>query len=191
MVVIKPNKRDGRLIEHRVRISKFLSYILRHNPAKFNLRIDQYGYADISDILSMLKQRFPALNKEGLFELVSQDSKGRFEIIDDKIRATYGHSIAVKLPNQAIKPPEFLYHGTSKKAMDLILEQGLKPMRRQFVHLSQNREDAIRVGLRHTPEPVILNSAQDAYSEGIEFFKQANTYLAKFIPKQYISQCEE
>ena len=176
----------------RVHISKFLSYVLRHNPAKFNLRIDQYGFVDIDNILSILKQRFPGLSKEGLFELVSQDYKGRFEIIDDKIRATYGHSIAVELPNLPIKPPEFLYHGTSKKAMDLILKQGLKPMHRQFVHLSQNREDAIRVGLRHTPEPVILKIlAQDAYLEGIEFFKQANTYLAKFIPKQYIKHCEE
>jgi putative RNA 2'-phosphotransferase len=177
----------------RVHVSKFLSYILRHNPAKFNLRIDQYGFADINDILSILKQRFPVFNKEGLFELVSQDSKGRFEIIDDKIRATYGHSITVQLPNQPIKPPEFLYHGTSKKAMDLILKGGLKPMHRQFVHLSQNREDAIRrVGLRHTQEPVILKIlAQDAYFKGIEFFKQANTYLARFIPEQYIGHCEE
>ncbi len=176
----------------RVRISKFLSYILRHNPAKFNLRINQYGFADINDILSILKQRFRVFSKQRLFELVNRDSKGRFEIIDDKIRATYGHSIVVKLPNQPIKPPEFLYHGTSKQAMDLILEQGLKPMHRQFVHLSQNREDAIRVGLRHTQKPVILEIlSQDAYLAGIEFFKQANTYLARFIPKQYIRHCEE
>jgi putative RNA 2'-phosphotransferase len=175
-----------------VHISKFLSYVLRHNPAKFNLRIDQYGFAEIKDILSILKPRFPVFSKESLFALVNQDSKGRFEIIEDKIRATYGHSITVKLPNQPIKPPEFLYHGTSKKAMDLILKQGLKSMARQFVHLSQNREEAIQVGLRHTPEPVILKiSAQDAYLEGIEFFKQADTYLARFIPQQYISHCEE
>lgn len=176
----------------RVNISKFLSYILRHNPARFNLRIDKNGYIDINDILAILKKRFQGFTKEELLKLVKQGSKGRFEVLDDKIRATYGHSISIELPNLPVRPPVILYHGTSKEALTKILKEGLKPMRRQFVHLSKDWEGAFKVGLRHTRKPVILKiSTQQAYREGIEFFKEANTYLARFIPKKYIRSCAD
>ncbi len=175
-------------MERKTKISKLLSYILRHNPFKFNLKLDAYGYADIDDILQIINERFTGFTIDMLLDLVKNDAKGRFEISNNKIRATYGHSVAVKLPNLPVEPPRFLYHGTSEEALDKILNEGfLKPMQRQFVHLSQNKEDAFRVGLRHTKKPIILEiSAHMAYLDGIEFFRQKNTYLARFIPKEYI-----
>jgi len=170
-----------------IRISKFLSYVLRHNPAKFNLKISKNGCIDLNDILKIIKSKFPGFNRERLKELVAQDPKERFQILNNKIRATYGHSISVELPNQPIKPPEILYHGTSMQAQAKILNTGLKSMCRQFVHLSQSRQDAFSVGLRHTQKPVILKIlALDAHQNGIKFYKQANTYLAEFIPREYI-----
>jgi putative RNA 2'-phosphotransferase len=170
-----------------IRISKFLSYILRHNPAKFNLKISKNGCVDVEEVLTIIKSKFPGFNKERLKELVAQDPKERFQILNNKIRATYGHSIPVELPDQPIKPPEVLYHGTSMQAQAKILNTGLKPMHRQFVHLSQNQKVAFSVGLRHAQQPAILKIlALDAHQKGIKFYRQANTYLAKFIPKEYI-----
>lgn len=176
----------------RVQVSKFLSYILRHNPARFNLKIDKNGYIDVDEILKILKRRFLGFTKKELLELIRQDVKGRFEVLDNKIRATYGHSIPIELPNLAVEPPEILYHGTSKEACLRILKEGLRPMRRQFVHLSLDKQDAFSVGLRHTQKPTILKiSALKAYLEGIEFFKSTNIYLCRFIPKKYIEPCED
>ena len=171
----------------KVRISKFLSYILRHNPDKFNLPLDKNGYAPINGILVILKEKFAGFSKEELSDLIKTDPKGRFAIQGDKIRATYGHSLPIELTHKPVEPEQFLYHGTSRSAAVKILKEGLKPMHRQFVHLSGNKEDAFGVGLRHTHKPVILKvKAKEAHSRGIEFFKEKDTYLAKYIPGKFI-----
>lgn len=172
---------------YRVRLSKFLSYILRHNPDKYELKLDKNGYAELENIIDILKKRFKSFLKDDLFFLVDNDPKGRFEIIGNKIRARYGHSVEVYPKSESIIPPEILYHGTSKESLGKILNEGLKPMARQFVHLSLNEKDAHAVGLRHTKNPFIIRiMAKKAASDGIKFFKEAKLFLAKSIPKEYI-----
>jgi len=173
---------------YRIRLSKFLSFILRHSPDKYDLSIDKNGYAEVDSVINILKPRFKNFKKEDLFELVKDDPKGRFEISGSRIRATYGHSINVVPRSESVEPPEILYHGTSKESAGKIIEEGLSPMDRQFVHLSVNEQDAYAVGSRHTEEPVILRiMARKAASEGIVFYKEGKLFLAKYIPKGYIS----
>ncbi|MGD2279371.1 MAG: RNA 2'-phosphotransferase [Candidatus Omnitrophota bacterium] len=175
------------MTEFRIRLSKFLSYVLRHDPGKYGLKLDKHGCADLEKVLSVLKERFKKFQKNDLTRLVERDPKGRFEISGNKIRATYGHSIEVQPVSEKITPPEVLYHGTSKESADEILKNGLKPMDRQFVHLSVNEDDAYSVGSRHTENPVILEiMAKEAFDDGVEFFKEGHLYLAKEIPAGYI-----
>jgi len=172
---------------YKLKLSKFLSYLLRHQPAKYELKLDKNGYADLEKILGILEKRFKYFKREDLFNLVKNEPKGRFEIIDNKIRATYGHSIEVYPKTESIIPPEILYHGTSDESLEKILQEGLKPMGRQFVHLSLNEKDAYAVGLRHTKKPVILKiMARGASLDGIKFFRKRNLFLVKSVPKHYI-----
>ena len=108
---------------------------------------------------------------ETLEKVVEQSDKKRFELTNGKIRALYGHSIPAKIKKEEIIPPEILYHGTSRKAVEAILIEGLKPMKRQYVHLSYNPDIAYDVGKRKDDQPVILQiNARNAYEDGVVFY---------------------
>jgi putative RNA 2'-phosphotransferase len=178
--------------KERVRISKFLSLILRHEAAKFGVTLDEHGFADVDSVLSVLQKSFPDFTQDDLPDLAAQDEKGRFEIIDDKIRARYGHSLYVKPTVEPTEPPEILYHGTSRKAAQWILEQGLRSMSRRFVHLSATVEEARKVGRRHSRDVVIFEiKARAARDAGIDFFAEHNTYLAEHIPADFLETIKD
>jgi putative RNA 2'-phosphotransferase len=173
---------------NRTRLSKFLSYVLRHDPAKYDLRPDKYGFVSITEVLHVLRKRFRNFKEEELFELTRDDTKGRFEVAGRKMRATYGHSYDVIPYALEEAPPEVLYHGTSRENAEIILKEGLRPMDRKYVHLSINTADAHAVGSRHDEDPVILRiMAAEAALAGIKFYREANVFLVEYVPQEFIS----
>ncbi|MHC1636240.1 MAG: 5-formyltetrahydrofolate cyclo-ligase [Candidatus Methanospirareceae archaeon] len=171
----------------RVKVSKLMSYILRHAPDKFELPIDEYGFAPLSKLVKAVSSVYDWVTEKHVMEVVERCEKGRFEIKDDKIRATYGHTIRIEKTPPEVEPPDILYHGTSPASLKSIMREGLKPMKRQYVHLSETREDAFQVGKRKAHSPVILRiNAKEAYKEGIKFFREGKVYLTKSVPPKYI-----
>lgn len=172
------------------RISKTMSYALRHNPEKFGLILDEYGWADAYILLSSLNKLYTSIHLtfQDMEEIVCTDEKGRYEIKDGKIRAVYGHSVKIKIKKKKTKPPEILYHGTTPKAAESILKSELLPMGRQYVHLSIDKETAIKVGERRTDKPVVLKvMAASAYKDGINFYEENNgIWLSDRVPAKYI-----
>lgn len=153
------------------RISKFLSYILRHKPETIGLELDAEGWASVQDILDKSDK---GLTRQKIEQAVVTNDKQRFSLSDDgqMIRANQGHSLNVDLGLKHIEPPEYLYHGTATRFLDSILEQGLKPRSRQFVHLSADTDTAVNVGQRHG-KPVILKlPAKAMHQNGHAFFWQ-------------------
>lgn len=123
--------------------------------------------------------------------MVEADPKGRFSFLDEqkRIRANYGHSIEGVNPEyEAVKPPEFLYHGTTPEAKNKILAEGIKPMGRNYVHLSVNIKEAKKVAQRRTNNELIFKiRALKAYQAGQEFYKTAeNIYLTDQIAAKYL-----
>ncbi len=169
--------------EKRKRISKFLSGLLRHYPEKFKVKIDEYGWANVKDVLRILR-----VDREILELIVRFDPKGRFEMRDDKIRARYGHSIQIKFDwSDKGKIPQKLYHGTSPNNLESILKEGLKPMKRLEVHLSDNLEDAIEVGKRYHSNPVILViDAKSLINAGFKVRKKGRVYTVDYVPPNFI-----
>ena len=166
--------------------SKELSYALRHAPWEYELEMDEEGYVPIEQLLSFLKH---PLTIEELYEIVKTDDKGRYDIKDGKICALYGHSFPQKILKQEACPPTVLYHGTAKRFIPSIQQNGLLAMKRQYVHLSTNIKTAIQVGKRKDEQPVLLViDAKKAYQDGIKFY-QGNkiTWLCHHLPSQYIS----
>jgi putative RNA 2'-phosphotransferase len=173
--------------KRRVRISKFLSYILRHAPERFNLSLDEYGFAPVDDVLKVLQTRYHSVSREDLLEIVRTDPKGRYEIAGDRIRAQYGHSIPIAVKSAEVVPPEHLFHGTAERNVAAILQEGLKPMRRRFVHLSTSSDEAMKVGRRHSANVVILRIlTRKARQSGVRFFREGSIYLAERIPPDCI-----
>ncbi|MBC7228025.1 MAG: RNA 2'-phosphotransferase [Thermoflexales bacterium] len=181
-----------------VKLSKFLSLILRHQPERFGLKLDEEGWASLPEVLEILRglPNFRWATRADVMELVergSGDGKRRFEVAGERIRARYGHTVSLSADLPPCTPPPRLYHGTSPHALKRIRQEGLRPMRRQYVHLSADRETAMRVGARHTPHPVILTvRAAEAAEAGILFHQaDESIYLAKAIPPEFLEFPEE
>jgi putative RNA 2'-phosphotransferase len=124
------------------RISRFLSYLLRHRPKEFPLAFDRHGFVACSEILDLVQERFLDATEQEVRAVVTESEKKRFELSDDRVRATYGHSFPVDLGLEPVQPPAELYYGTARDLAQSILHKGLKPRDRQFVHLSASLEDA-------------------------------------------------
>lgn len=117
-------------------------------------------------------------------------TKRRFEIVGDKIRATYGHSVPGVCAGELMEPPEELYHGTTTDAAAIIAVEGLKPMGRNYVHLSVAPDVAQMVAKRHGPQTVILKvKAKEAFLSGIHFwFFNDTNWNAEYIPITFLIQ---
>jgi len=170
----------------KVRVSRYVSYLLRHNPE--DLEMDDEGFVDLDELVSKVRRRFPEADRRLLKEIINQSERKRFEIVGEKIRAMYGHTIPVHIHLTEDKQIERLYHGTTSQAAKEILEKGLQPMKRRWVHLSPTEEIALEVGKRRTHCPAVLViDASEARKSGIRFFKATDkVYVCKCVPAKYI-----
>lgn len=172
------------------KISKFMSLILRHEPATIGLQLDEHGWADIAELLLKSARHRVVFSREDLLEVVSTNDKQRFALNEDatKIRANQGHSVDVELDLEATVPPDILYHGTVVKFLDSIKATGLKKMQRWHVHLSRDEETAIKVGNRRGDAIILRINCREMYKDGFLFFLSANgVWLTDNVPAKYIS----
>ena len=134
------------------------------------------------------RKRWRQVTIADLEAVLALPGKKRYEMENGRIRALYGHSTTSKIRKTPAEPPAILYHGTAPETADLIMQSGLKPMNRQYVHLSMDVETAVQVGSRKAPKPVILKvKAKDAYQAGIAFYEGHDlVWLADTIPPQFI-----
>lgn len=178
------------MTDSQKRISKILSYWLRHNPEQAGLHPDDYGWADLNAVLFALrKQKGIIYSIPDLVKLNVSTDKVRWEIDSAKelIRATHGHSFPVLLDDKAQTPPEILYHGTAEKSLLKIKEQGILPMSRKFVHLSENKQMAVSVAKRHGKPYIIEVLAKELENDGWQFYKTSdNVWLTEKIPVKYL-----
>ena len=88
------------------------------------------------------------------------------------------------------EPPEYLFHGTATCFLDAIMREGLKPMNRQFVHISPDYETAVRVGSRHGKPVVLKIRAKDFVNDGNELCRSSNgVWQAKYVAPEYFTVC--
>jgi len=174
--------------ERRSKLSKFLSYTLRHAPEKIGIKLNDGGWADVKELIEKSKHKI-MFDFNELKEVVKTCDKQRFTLSDDmcNIKCNQGHTVKVKLNFKEIAAPPILFHGTVDKFIEEIKKKGLLPMKRHHVHLSKDEETAIKVGSRRG-KPVILKiDAQKMQDAGFKFFISDNgVYLTDSVPKRYI-----
>ena len=140
------------------RLSRFLTFLLRHKPKEHPLTMDREGFAPWHEVVDLVRQRFYDVSEEQMRALIAGGSKKRFEIRGDMVRATYGHSFAIDLGGAAAEPPSELYFAAPGDLTQSMLQHGLEPRDRQYVHLSVTAAEAEAVARRHDPAPAILSS---------------------------------
>jgi len=173
-----------------VKISKFLSYVLRHRPDAIGLALDEGGWAAVDELIGRAAAAGRRLDRQRLQEVVETNDKQRFVLSEDgqRIRASQGHSIAVDLGLQPLEPPQVLYHGTATRFLAAIREQGLSPRSRTHVHLSADHDTAVRVGQRHGKPVVLVIDAAAMHAAGFRFFLSENgVWLTESVPHRFLS----
>ncbi|SDD57366.1 RNA 2'-phosphotransferase [Pedobacter soli] len=171
-------------------ISKFLSFVLRHSPETIGLSLDENGWANVDELLQKSSRDGKILTIEMLTHVVESNDKKRFAFNNDKtkIRASQGHSIEIELNLMAVTPPEQLYHGTVAKYLEGIKKEGLLKMSRQHVHLSKDKETAVKVGSRRGLAQILTVNAGEMHRDGFQFFLSDNgVWLTDSVPENYIA----
>ncbi|MCE5297220.1 MAG: RNA 2'-phosphotransferase [Euryarchaeota archaeon] len=177
-------------------IGRTMAGVLRHFPEKFGLEMDDQGFVDLRQFVNAMKdqsRRNHWIRPHHIIAIIETDPKGRYQVSNDQIRATYGHSIELdlKLPTEHI--PDTLYYPTTEEETDIVLETGLKPSDRKMVHLSKTYADALSAGKVRTEQPVILEiDAKGAIASGLVIGQAGRTvFLAASIPAEFLKRAEE
>ncbi|MDB5856271.1 MAG: 2-phosphotransferase [Herminiimonas sp.] len=176
--------------EHLIEASKFLSYVLRHEPEAIGITLDREGWADIELLIAAASTAGKWLDRELIATVVVTSDKKRFAFSDDglRIRAVQGHSTAsVDIDFVAQVPPEFLYHGTATRFLESIQSSGLVPGSRKYVHLSENEETALSVGSRYGKPVALKVSAGVMQERGFKFYRAENgVWLTLNVPAGFV-----
>ncbi|WP_175411294.1 RNA 2'-phosphotransferase [Streptomyces sp. TRM64462] len=172
-----------------VKVSKYLSRHLRHQPESIGLVLDPHGWVAIDDLLRAMDRHGMRISRAELEHVVAVNDKRRFTIDadSDRIRANQGHTVEVDLDLPPAAPPAYLYHGTVARSLDAIRAEGLRPMSRHHVHLSPDRETATRVGARRGRPVVLAVDAAAMHRDGHVFHVSANgVWLTDAVPVAYL-----
>jgi putative RNA 2'-phosphotransferase len=172
-----------------VKISKFLSRVLRHKPETIGLSLDKAGWVSVSELLRACERHEFPISRQELEAAVANNDKQRFSLSEDglRIRANQGHSIEVELGYQPLQPPEILYHGTVERFLASIKEKGLLKGWRHHVHLSPDVATATKVGARRGKPVILVVKSGQMYRDGYIFYQSANgVWLTNHVPAAYL-----
>ena len=183
---------DDRELDHLARI---LAGILRHFPDRYGIAVDPQGWVPLPRLVQVIRaqhRQYGWLKPHHLIALAETDPKGRYEIREDRIRATYGHTVDLELDLPTDGIPPVLFYPVTKDESDLVLEVGLRPTDRKKVHLSRTALDAYRAGRVRTPEPVLLTvDAERAQADGVVIRRAGKTvFLVDQVPPGYLGRFE-
>lgn len=171
------------------RISKFMSYVLRHRPDAIALNMNPQGWVDLDELIEKMNQKGYTVDVATIQTVVAENNKQRFKLDLEgrRIRANQGHSIAVDVELEQKTPPSILYHGSAQKNEGSILKEGLKKMNRQHVHLSSDIATAKQVGGRHGKPVVFVVRCDEMVADGLTFYLSENqVWLTTSVDSKYI-----
>ncbi len=174
-----------------VKISKYHSKHLRHQPERIGIKLALGGWVSVDELLAACKNHSFPINRAELNEVVASNDKKRFSFdsTGTLIRANQGHSVEIDLQLEPTIPPDMLYHGTGHGAVEAILREGLCKMSRHHVHLSKDIATAKTVGARHGRPVVFAVDAAAMHEAGYTFYCSENgVWLVDSVPPEYLNQ---
>ncbi len=173
------------------RLSRTIAHALRHRPERYGLDLDKDGWTPLEALIAALARdpQWAGLSADDIHAMMAAAGKQRYEIRGSHIRAIYGHSLEAKIEHPPAMPPDWLFHGTTQAALAGIRLHGLRPMRRQYVHLSTDAAAAAEVAARRTATPIIITvDAKAAHADGVTFHRGASKiWLAGGIAAKYLT----
>jgi putative RNA 2'-phosphotransferase len=185
---------NDRELDH---LGRVITGILRHFPEKYGLAVDEHGWIELPKLVEAIGRQHRGyahwIRMHHLVAIAESDPKGRYEVKDDRIRATYAHTLEVSLDLPTDNIPEELFFPVTAEEAAIVLEVGLKPSDRKMVHLSKTAEDARAAGQVRTPHPVILVvDTLAAQKAGHVIMRAGKTvYLVQQVDADFLDRAEE
>ncbi|MEE9236907.1 MAG: RNA 2'-phosphotransferase [Thermoplasmata archaeon] len=177
-------------------LGRTLAGVLRHFPQRYGVDMDEHGWVDLRDLVTAIQirqRKFRFLKPHHIIALIQTDPKGRYKFDEGRVMATYGHSIELDLDLPTENIPSILYYPTTEEECGILLEIGLRPADRQWVHLSDTLESATEAGQVRTTNPVIIEVDAEKAREGGVVIKKAGKfiYITTEVPPEYLRRMEE
>jgi putative RNA 2'-phosphotransferase len=176
-------------------LGRIMAGVLRHFPEKLGVTMDGHGWVDISEFVEAVggsRSGFQWLRDHHIEAIALTDPKGRYQVDGGMIRATYGHTIDIRLDDLPLAEIDEFYYPVTEEEIDIILEGGLNPIDRKHVHLSGSMEKAIEAGKVRTEIPLILHiDGKNAREDGVKIYHAGkDVYITDRIDAKYISKAE-
>ncbi|TPX34973.1 hypothetical protein SeMB42_g07235 [Synchytrium endobioticum] len=192
--------------DRATKLSKNLSYVLRHAAIKDGYNIRPDGFIKVSELLA--SSRFKGYSADEICAVVRDNDKQRFTLrketdatntSDYWIKANQGQSMELeRLELHIMSSPAELplaVHGTFKKCWPSISKTGLKRMSRTHIHMALGLpgEDAVISGMRSDADVYIYINVPLAMQDGIVFEKSPNNVILSrgldgVIPPKYFDR---
>lgn len=175
-------------------LGRLLTRILRHMAAELRLNMRADGFVKVGDLLKLDMKTFANVPLRShsiadIKEAVRRDNKQRFSLVEDDgelwIRANQGHTITTVESEMLLKPitsaeeVPVCVHGTYKRNLQSILEQGLKRMQRNHVHFSCGlpTDGDVISGMRRDVNVLIFLDVRKALEEGMKLYISDNKVI--------------
>jgi putative RNA 2'-phosphotransferase len=171
-------------------LAKMLSYVLGRRPDEFGLVPDAEGFVSIKEVLQALHEEpgWTYVRHGHIQEVMVGKERQTFEQIHDRLRAvnrSWSWSASPQIPNIL---PKRLLAPIRRRAHPVVMDRGLKSTAETCLVLSEDREMALRIGLRRDHEPILIEVlAVRAAEEGVEFIPFGDLFLSKEIPARFIA----
>lgn len=173
-----------------VKISKAISYYLRHSPQDLWIELEKNGWTDLQIFMEKLSENIGiAVDETLLNQILNEFPKKRFEIEWGKIRAVYWHSVdELEINYTLYKWNQNLFHATPSENVESIMKNWLLPQSRLFIHLTDELETAILTAKRYSPNITVFQLDTSKFiNDGNELFIAKNwIYLTKFVSPIYL-----
>ncbi|XP_073309608.1 uncharacterized protein [Primulina huaijiensis] len=193
-------------------LGRLLTRILRHMASELKLDMRSDGYVKVQDLLKLNLKTFANMLLQShdiadVREVVRRDNKQRFSLLEESgellIRANQGHTIETVETESLLKlilSPEEIpvcVHGTYRRNLQSILEQGLKRMKRLHVHFSCGlpTDGEVISGMRRDINMLIFLDVRKAMEEGMKLYISDNRVILTegfggVVPMKYFLKIE-
>ena len=164
--------------------SKKLSWLLRHGALEEGIPMDAAGWVPVEHVLRAVGMSRPELER-----VVLENNKSRLQLVDDRIRASQGHSRegmpvtleALEASWELHTRAESIWHGTNVGAAAGIGREGILPGGRTHVHLAEATDS--RVGKRAEVHMMIEVSPERLQTQGVHVYRSPNgVILCRRVP---------
>ena len=176
-------------------LGRILALVLRHAPEKFDVDMDINGWVatrDLSNAIANSRRHLHWVRAWHFEAIANADEKGRWQVENEMIRATYGHSIEIELDLPTDDIPDALYWPCEQGEVDSLLQFGILSGSRKHIHLSLTIANALEAGRVRIDRPAILEvDTIRAIAEGHTIFRAGTTvFLTEEVPPSALFQVE-